>query len=189
MTQYTLEKNDEGLCLTLHSPTVDLAKESASDGERFRLSLAVGPDRVVALLSPAALQVLGLQCVAHLPSLAPQFAVPDAEEAHRLPARWLKELDDRSIQILLRECQSDTLIDFLWYMKDADLLKLMLRNLSQRAAEMLMDDLDTTWRGKNPDRALAPYAKRGRDAVQEIMTIVRRLADEGQLPDLFGSAK
>lgn len=182
MPKLTLEKDDSGLHVTVQQAVPSLAK----DGEHFRLRFDVGTDSFTAVLSPAALQTLGLQCIAHLPALAPQMSVASVEDAIRLPARLLKELDDRSIQLLLRECQSDDLINFLWYMKDAELLKLMLRNLSQRAAEMLMDDLDQTWRGKNPDDTLAIHAKRGREAVEEIMTIVRRLIDEGQLPDVLG---
>jgi len=186
MSKLTLEKDDSGLRVTLTQATPSVTRDDAPGSENFQLRIDADGATFVAILTPAALQTLGLQCVAHMPSLAPQYTVASVEDAYRMPARLLKELDDRSVQLLLRECQSDTLIDFLWYMKDVDLLKLMLKNMSERAAEMLMDDLDTRWRGRNPDHVLELHAKDGRAAVLEIMTIVRRLIAETQIPDVLG---
>ena len=185
MPKLILEKDDSGLRLSLR----DAVPSIAPDGRNFLLRFDLGSDSVTAELTPAALQTLGLQCVALMPQLAPQYTVASVEDAFRLPARLLKELDDRSIQLLLRELQSDWLIDFFWYMKDGELIKLMLRNMSARAAEMMMDDLDQRWRGKNPDRALAAQAQCGRAATAEIMAIVRRLIGEGQLPDILGEGE
>lgn len=184
MSRFTLEKDDAGFRVSLYGASPVLAREEGAEAVTLRME--ADGIAFVAQLSPAALKDLGLQCVALMPALAPQYSVASVEEAHRMSARLLKELDDRSIQLLLRECQSDVLIDFLWYMKDAGLIKLMLRNCSQRAAEMLLDDLDSTWRGKDPDDTLEVNARRGREAVLAIMTIVRRLIDEGQLPDILG---
>ena len=186
MPRLNIEKDESGLRVTVHDAVLSLLPDAVPDSRNVQLRIDVGNDSFVALLTPSALQTLGLQCVALMPQLGPQYTVAGVEDAYRLPARLLKELDDRSIQLLLRECQSDSLIDFLWYMKDADLIKLMLRNMSERAAEMMMDDLDRGWRGKNPDRALVVHARRGRDAVQVVMSIVRRLIAEGQLPDVLG---
>lgn len=180
MARLIIEKDDTGLHAIVQQSSPSLTRQD----DCFHLRFDIGGDSFTAVMTPAELQALGLQCIAHMPSLMPQVSVASVEEAIRYPARRIKELDDRSIQILLRECQSDVLVDFFWYMKDADLIKLVLRNMSQRAAEMLMDDLDRTWRGKNPDSALEAYARRGREAVTETMTIVRRLIDEGQIPDV-----
>lgn len=189
MSKLIFEKDESGLRITLRDATPSIARAAIADGEHFLLRFDLGSDSVSAELTPAALQILGLQCVALMPQLGPQYTVASVEDACRLPARLLNELDDRSIQRLLRELQSDSLIDFLWYMKDAGLIKLMLRNMSERAAEMLMDDLNTQWRGKNPDQALATYARRGREAVQDVMAVVRRLIAEGLLPDVLGEGK
>lgn len=186
MSRICLEKDDDGLRVTVHDAVPHLVRTSADDGEHFELRIEAGSASLVTRLTPAALQTLGLQCVALMPQLAPQYSVAGSEDAYRLPARLVKELDDRSIQILLRECQSDALIDFLWYMKDAELIKLVLRNLSQRAAEMIMDDLDLRWRGKNPDATLEANARRGREAVCEIMALVRRLIAASAIPDVLG---
>ena len=81
------------------------------------------------------------------------------------------EIDDRGIQLLLREVQSDALIIAL---KGAgsDLREKIFKNMSQRAAEMMRDDLDS----KGPVRLSEVEAQQ-----REILQIVRRLADEGQI--------
>ncbi|MEW9900018.1 flagellar motor switch protein FliG [Chitinivorax sp. PXF-14] len=83
----------------------------------------------------------------------------------------LLSLDDRSIQLLLREVQSESLI---LAMKGTtqELRDKIFRNMSQRAAEMLRDDLEA----KGPVRLSEVEAEQ-----REILKIVRRLADEGQI--------
>ncbi|MDD2663558.1 MAG: flagellar motor switch protein FliG [Dechloromonas sp.] len=83
----------------------------------------------------------------------------------------LLDIDDRSIQLILREVQSDSLILAL---KGAspDLREKIFRNMSQRAAEMLREDLES----KGPVRLSEVEAEQ-----KEILKIVRRLADEGQI--------
>lgn len=188
MSKFTLEKDNKGMRVTLTHATPTIVPDDTPDSRDFQVRFETedGSDAVIVILTATALQTLGLQCAAHMPALFPTFTVASVEEAYRIPARAIRELGDRSIQLLLRECQSDTLIDFLWYMKDGDLIKLILRNMSQRAAEMMMEDVDARWHGKNPDTALEANARRGRDAVQEIMGILRRLIYEGQIENVFG---
>ncbi len=83
----------------------------------------------------------------------------------------LMEIDDRGIQLLLREVQSDSLIIAL---KGAapDLRDKILKNMSQRAAEMLREDLEA----KGPVRVSEVEAQQ-----KAILLIVRRLSDEGQI--------
>ena len=83
----------------------------------------------------------------------------------------LVDLDDRAIQMLLREVQSDSLIVALKGTGDA-LKDKLFKNMSQRAAEMLRDDLDA----KGPVRLSEVEAEQ-----REILRIVRRLAEEGQI--------
>jgi hypothetical protein len=189
MAQFKLEKDETGMRVTLTHATPSVAPDETTDSPDFQVRFDVGGDSVVVTLTATALQTLGLQCVALMPMIAPKTTVASVEEAYRLPARFLKAFDDHSIQVLLRECQSDTLIDFLWYMKDAELIKLLLKNCSQRAAEMLMEDIDGRWRGKNPDTALEFNARCGREAVLEITGIARRLMAEGQLPNILGEGQ
>jgi flagellar motor switch protein FliG len=81
------------------------------------------------------------------------------------------KIDDRGIQLLLREVQSDALIVAL---KGAspELSEKIFRNMSQRAAEMMRDDLDS----KGPVRLSEVEAQQ-----KQVLQVVRRLAEEGQL--------
>ncbi len=83
----------------------------------------------------------------------------------------IMEIDDRGIQLLLREVQSDTLIVAL---KGAnpEMRDKIFKNMSQRAAEMMRDDLES----KGPVRLSEVEAQQ-----KAILIIVRRLADEGQI--------
>ncbi len=83
----------------------------------------------------------------------------------------LLDVDDRGVQLLLREIQSDSLIIAL---KGAspELREKIFKNMSQRAAEMLREDLES----KGPVRLSEVEAEQ-----KEIIKIARRLADEGQL--------
>ena len=83
----------------------------------------------------------------------------------------LLDLDDRGIQLLLREIQSDSLI---LAMKGASepLREKIFKNMSQRAAEMLREDLES----RGPVRLSEVEGEQ-----KEILKIVRRLADEGQI--------
>ena len=83
----------------------------------------------------------------------------------------LLDLDDRSIQLLLREIQSDSLILAMKGASEA-LREKIFKNMSQRAAEMLREDLEA----KGPVRVSEVESEQ-----KEILKIVRRLADEGQI--------
>lgn len=81
------------------------------------------------------------------------------------------DIDDRGIQTLLREVQSDSLVVAL---KGAapELREKIFKNMSQRAAEMLREDLEA----KGPVRLSEVEAEQ-----KEILKTVRRLAEEGQI--------
>jgi flagellar motor switch protein FliG len=83
----------------------------------------------------------------------------------------LDNLDDRGVQVLLRELQSESLIIALKGAEPA-LRDKIFKNMSTRAAEMLKEDLEA----KGPVRLSEVEAEQ-----REILKIVRRLADEGQL--------
>ncbi|GAB6259889.1 flagellar motor switch protein FliG [Photobacterium sp. CCB-ST2H9] len=83
----------------------------------------------------------------------------------------LAEVDDRGIQSLLREVPQELLQKAL---KGADdmLREKIMRNMSKRAAELLMDDLE----------AMGPIRVSDVEAAQkEILSIARRLAEAGEL--------
>ncbi|CPR21046.1 flagellar motor switch protein FliG [Brenneria goodwinii] len=83
----------------------------------------------------------------------------------------LVDVDDRSIQRLLQEVESESL---LLALKGAEepLREKFLRNMSQRAAEILRDDLAT----RGPVRMSQVEAEQ-----KAILLIVRRLADSGEI--------
>ncbi len=83
----------------------------------------------------------------------------------------LIELDDRGMQALLRQVPSERLLIAL-KATDEGLKAKIFKNMSQRAAEMMMDDLDA----KGPVR-LAEVET----AQKEILAIARKMADEGAL--------
>jgi len=83
----------------------------------------------------------------------------------------LLDVEDRGIQMLLREVQSDSLILALKGAPET-LREKVFKNMSQRAAEMLREDLES----KGPVRLSEVEAEQ-----KEILKIARRLADEGQI--------
>jgi flagellar motor switch protein FliG len=83
----------------------------------------------------------------------------------------LKEIDDRGMQLLLREVATDQLIVALKG-ADEELKAKVFKNLSKRAAEMLADDLEA----KGPVRVSEVEA-----AQKDILAIAKRLSDDGQI--------
>ncbi len=83
----------------------------------------------------------------------------------------LDKLDDKGIQAILKEVQSESLVLAL---KGAspELREKVFRNMSSRAAETLREDLDT----RGPVRLSEVEAEQ-----KEMLKIVRRLVDEGQI--------
>lgn len=83
----------------------------------------------------------------------------------------VNDLDDKGIQTMLREVQSESLIVAL---KGADqaLRERIFKNMSTRAAETMREDLEA----KGPVRLSEVEAEQ-----REILKVIRRLADEGQI--------
>lgn len=83
----------------------------------------------------------------------------------------LKDIDDRGIQLLLREISSEVLVIAL---KGADdeLKEKIFKNMSKRAAELLRDDLET-----KPPMRLSDVES----AQKEILVTARRMADAGEI--------
>lgn len=81
----------------------------------------------------------------------------------------IMDIDDRGIQLILREVQSESLIIALKGSND-DLREKIFKNMSQRAADMLREDLES----KGPVKLSDVEANQ-----KEILKIARRLSDEG----------
>jgi flagellar motor switch protein FliG len=84
----------------------------------------------------------------------------------------LLELDDRSMQELMRQVPSDRLLVALKG-TDEPLKEKIFKNMSQRAAEMLKDDLES----KGPVRISEVEG-----AQKEILQMARKLAEAGTIP-------
>jgi flagellar motor switch protein FliG len=109
-------------------------------------------------------------------SVSSHIREADADLAQKIQDKMfvfdhLVTLDDRAVQLLLREVQSETLIVAMKGTSEA-LKEKIFKNMSQRAAEMLRDDLEA----KGPVRLSEVEAEQ-----REILRIVRRLAEEGQI--------
>jgi flagellar motor switch protein FliG len=83
----------------------------------------------------------------------------------------LDKLDDKGFQLLLKEVQSESLIIALKGAKP-EMREKVFKNMSSRAAETLREDLDS----RGPVRVSEVEAEQ-----KELLKIVRRLADEGQI--------
>jgi flagellar motor switch protein FliG len=83
----------------------------------------------------------------------------------------LERLDDKAIQTLLREVQSESLVIALKG-AGAELRERIFKNMSTRAAETLREDLES----RGPVRLSEVEAEQ-----KEMLKTVRRLADEGQI--------
>jgi flagellar motor switch protein FliG len=83
----------------------------------------------------------------------------------------LIDVDDRGIQVLLREIQQDVLMKALKG-TDENLKEKIFKNMSKRAAELLQDDLE----------AMGPVRVSDVEAAQkEILSTARRLSDAGEI--------
>ena len=83
----------------------------------------------------------------------------------------LVDVDDRGIQAILREVQQDSLLKAIKG-ADEELKNKITANMSKRAAEMLVDDLE----------ALGPVRiSEVETAQKEILSVARRLADAGEI--------
>lgn len=83
----------------------------------------------------------------------------------------LVDADDRAIQAILREVEQDVLMKAIKGADD-DVKDKLTRNMSKRAAELLLDDLE----------ALGPVRiSEVETAQKEILSVARRLSDEGEI--------
>jgi len=83
----------------------------------------------------------------------------------------VNKIDDKGIQAMLKEVQSESLVVALKG-ASADLREKIFRNMSSRAAETLREDLES----RGPVRLSEVESEQ-----KEMLKIVRRLVDEGQI--------
>jgi len=124
----------------------------------------------------AAAEILNFIGTAHETSILEAVREHDADLAQKILDDMftfddLFELDDRGIQLLLREVQSESLIVALKGAKP-ELREKIFKNMSQRAGDLLREDLEA----KGPVRLSEVEAEQ-----REILKIARRLSEEGQI--------
>ena len=91
----------------------------------------------------------------------------------------VKKIDDRGIQTVLKEVPRDQLVLSL-KTASPELRELLFRNVSQRAAQMINDDLS----------AMGPVKLKDVEKAQQgIIDIVRRLEAEGKIAIGGGAAE
>lgn len=124
----------------------------------------------------AAAEIMNFFSGEHETSVMTNLKNYDADMAQRIMDEMfvfdnIIDIDDRGIQTILREVPSEALIIAL---KGAgqELREKIFANMSQRAGEMLKEDLEA----KGPVRLSEVETQQ-----KEILTIVRRLADEGAI--------
>ncbi|GGX78122.1 flagellar motor switch protein FliG [Litchfieldella qijiaojingensis] len=83
----------------------------------------------------------------------------------------LLDLDDRSIQLVLKEIDTNSLVVALKGAPDA-LTEKFMRNMSQRAAQLMQEDME----GRGPIRVSQVEAEQ-----KAILQVIRRLADSGEI--------
>jgi flagellar motor switch protein FliG len=146
----------------------DVLTQLLSGADRVKKSAAGGVGMTAEILN-----FLGSNVEASALSYIREY---DPELAQRIQDKMfvfenILEIDDRSIQTILREVQSNSLVVALKGTSQ-ELKDKIFRNMSSRAAEMLRDDLES----KGPVKLSEVEAEQ-----KEILKIVRKLADEGQI--------
>ncbi|MBP8277861.1 MAG: hypothetical protein KAX55_13325 [Propionivibrio sp.] len=177
------------------SLSVDSAPVLTQDGDTGQFVLQFDGEKgetIRIALTADSLQSLAQSCVRCLQgtaqtgaqNLSARQAMTDPETL-RSAGQRLKGYDDRSLQTLLRETEWSTLLAFLWFLKDGDLLKRILANLSGRAALITMDELTEKWAGIDPDDpGRGGERQTGMDAVATVLATCQRLTACGELPEL-----
>ncbi len=165
--------------LTMHQPEITLAK--VKDCQEFVLICARQGGEVSMTISEMSLRALATQAEALLPPLKSALTRPEMEASFRRSGERLAGLDDRAWHTLLREVRSDSLTKALWYLKNPEIGQAVFRNISERVAVILLEDLTECYQGKNPDTVPEAVAIRGREALAEILETLDRLQQEGRI--------
>jgi flagellar motor switch protein FliG len=158
----------EGVQPTALRDLNDVLSQLLSGGERVKKGSLGGVD--------VAAEILNFMGGTFEASITEFIKESDAELAQKIQDKMfvfenLLDLDDRSIQLLLREVQSETLVVALKGTSEP-LKEKIFKNMSSRASEMLREDLES----KGPVRLSEVESEQ-----KEILKVVRRLADEGQI--------
>ena len=149
----------------------------------FLVNFSLAGCDVIVEIGADGLHALTMQCLTILRELAVENKETSTEGLLRGPARKIGTFSDRSIQSLVQELPPQSLIAFLWYMKDAELLSLFLKNCGSWSAKTLMDDLTVFYPGLDPDKAPSYIVQKGRAALEEVVRVITDLQVSGVIPE------
>ncbi|MCV2351825.1 flagellar motor switch protein FliG [Paucibacter sp. Y2R2-4] len=146
----------------------EVMSQVLAGGERMRKSSLGGVKTAAEIIN-----MLGSSVEA---SVLDYIREADAELAQKIMDNMftfddLDKIDDKGIQAVLKEVQSESLVVALKG-ASADLREKILRNMSSRAAETLREDLES----RGPVRLSEVESEQ-----KEMLKIVRRLVDEGTI--------
>ncbi len=163
------------------SNIVDLELTQINDNE-FTLQIDSNEIQLSLHLNSAQIQILGLKCVHYIPDIEPKFAVASEEDVFRIPVKEIITLEDREIQIIMREAQAGDTQQLIWYMQDTEgFASKFLNNMSQRAAEIMRDDLESHYGEQHPDTAESHRTEKARKATLHILNIAKHLQRTGEI--------
>ena len=153
----------------------DVLSNVLAGGERMRKATLGGVK--------TAAEIINLLGSAHETSVLDFVRESDVDLAQKLQDNMfgfddLVKLDDKGIQAVLKEVQSESLVLALKG-GTPELRERIFRNMSSRAAETLKEDLD----GRGPVRVSDVEAEQ-----KEILKVVRRLVDDGTIMLATGGA-
>lgn len=146
----------------------DVLGKLMSDGNTSKKSLKGGVKAAAEILNFMG-STLETEMMENVRSYNPELA--QKIEDQMFVFENILEIDDRGIQLILREVQSELLIIALKGASE-ELREKIFKNMSQRAAEMMREDLES----KGPVRLSEVESNQ-----KEILKTVRRLSDEGQI--------
>ncbi len=172
------------ISLHLKNPGFTLQRQEfpATYALQFKQNNQLGSVEVVEVeLSAVDFEALLNQGRALIPSQQITLTRPQENATWREAAWPLSRLDDREWQLLIREIATDKLIYTLWFLKDLELARKVVGNMSSRAGACLTEELVNHFEGKNPDDASAGETQTAHECVRQMLDVLTRLQAEGQI--------
>jgi hypothetical protein len=171
------------ISLHLKNPNFSLQKQEfpATYTLQFKQDSDAGASEVEIEFSPSDFEALLNQGRALIPSPQITLTSPQENTTWREAAWPLFRLKDKEWQFLLREVSSDKLICTLWFLKDLELARKVVGNMSARAGACLTEDLVNHFDGKNPDDAPAGETQTAHECLRDTLDVLARLQAEGQI--------
>ena len=171
------------LSLHLQNPCFSLHKQDDAAGYtlEFKQKDGAGVSEVAIELSPADFEVLLNQGRALIPSQQITLTSPEENATWRDVAWPLLRLNDKEWQFLLREVATDKLIYTLWFLKDLELARKVVGNMSARAGACLTEELVQRFAGQEPDAAPAKLTQTAIAGLREMLDVLVRLQAEGRI--------